>query len=257
MAADRVPPRVDTPVNITVSGVSGAVAPVTLSVDGAGGGNGTATLDGAATVNLAGSKVVQVRGVAQTNPGNGNKLRLLARQGAGPQLAVSNLFTVSSIPQNYSDTFVSLLTGARRGIVVQDGWESDSGTFADLDETEISERVEHKASSGCLAGFASGNSGYEPGNVLTTDTHSVGTASLTGAGHVFTHQTCMFKDHRTGAADIPMTRSGFHLTRDVVPPLIPIFGTITITTSKVGAAATAKGIASAAGVANVVKTQDV
>jgi peptidoglycan hydrolase-like protein with peptidoglycan-binding domain len=257
MAADRVPPRVDTAVNVTVSGVSLPMAPVTLSVDGAGGSNGTATLNGAATIDLTANAVVQVRGGTQTAPGNGGKLRLLARQGTGPQLAASNPFTVSSIPQNYSDTFVSLVTGPARGIVVQDGWESDSGIFTDLDETEISERVEHKSSSGSLAGFASGNSGYQAGNVLTTDTHSTSTSSLTGNGNVFTHQTCMFKDHRTGAADIPMTASGFHLTRNVVAPVPPAGGPITITTSKVGGAATANGISSGAGTANVVKTQNV
>jgi len=253
MAADRIPPRVDTAVNVAIAGFALPMLPVTLSVDGAGGGNGTATLNGAATVDLTSDAAVQVRGGNQTDKGSGGKLRLIAKRGT-TQLAVSNFFSVSSIPQNYSDTFVRLVTGAARGIVVQDGWESDSKTFTDLDETEISERVEHKSSTGSLAGFASGNSGYEPGNVLTTDTHSTSVASLTGVGHVFTHQTCMFKDHRAGAVDIPMTASGFHLTRDVVAaPGVPIV----ITTSKVGAAATAKGIASGAGTANVVKPQNV
>ena len=181
-------------------------------------------------------------------------LLIVAKQGTGPQVAASTVFSVSSTPQNYSDTFVRLITGLARGIVVQDGWQSDSNTFTDLDETEISERVEHKSSTGSLAGFASGNSGYEPGNVLTTDTHSTSVASLTGVGHVFTHQTCMFKDHRTGATDIPMTASGFHLTRDAV---VPAAGPTVITTSKVGAAATAKRITSGAGTANVVKPQNV
>jgi hypothetical protein len=234
------------------------MAPVTLSIEGASGTNGTVTIDGGATADVTSDTTVQLRGGTQTAVGSAGNLHLVADMGTGPgaRLATSNAFSVSAIPQNYSDTFVSVLTGNRRGIVVQDGWESDSGTFADLDKTEQSERVEHKSSSGSLAGFASNNSGYLPGDVLTTDTHSVGTARLTGTGDAFTHQTTMFKDNRTGAVDIPMTNSGFHLTRTVFRTF-PIIGKLQITTSKQGGAADARGIPSAAGSANVTKTQDV
>jgi len=98
-----------------------------------------------------------LRGTKQTEPGKASKLKLTAKQG-GVTLATGAPFTVSSIPQNYSDTFVSLVTvykgKAARGIKVQDGWESDSGTFADLDKTEIREQVEPKSESGCFTNGA-------------------------------------------------------------------------------------------------------
>ena len=133
----------------------------------------------------------------------------MATQGA-TRLAESGAFSVSSIPQNYTDTFVSLVTGVSRGFVVQDGWSSDSGTFGDLDQTEISEQVAYGAGTGCFTGGVGSNSGYLPGNSLTSDTHSWSVADLTSAGKLTAKQACMFKDNRTGSTDIAMTRSRLH-----------------------------------------------
>ncbi len=257
MSANRIPPRVDTAVNVFISGRDASQPPITFSVEGSGGSNGTATVNGSATFDATADATLQLKGGTQTAPGSAGNLRLVADMGAGKRLVASNAFSVSSIPQNYSDAFVSEVTGNRRGFVVQDGWESDSGTFADLDQAEISERVEHGAKSGCFASFSSTNSSYLVANKLTKDTHSAGVSLLTSAGSVITNQTCMFKDKRTGALDIPMTNSGFMITRVNTPPTIPILGSFTITTSKFGAAATAKGISSAAGTCSVTKTQTV
>lgn len=249
---DRIPPRVDTPVAFTVSGWSPPLAPVTLSIENAGGANGEGTIDGAPTIDVTTGATVNVRGTVQTAPGNGGNLRLAASIG-GSVIARSPGFSVSSVPQNYTDTFDSLLTGARRGFVVQDGWESDSGVFGDLDETEISEEVEVTTANGCFAGMGGSVSGYLPGNVLTKDTHSTPTAALTSPGVRIAQQTCKFKDKRSGAADIPMKDSGFRLTRTVFRFLM--IGPLRITTEKVGAATTANGVPSAAGVCSVSQTQ--
>jgi len=272
--ADRIPPRVNTPVHVDVAGLPAGDS-LELSIEGGGGGNGTATIDGAATKALTGSVDVNLQGVVQTDAGKGGNLKLVAMhrsqsQGVGawfrkmlsmsptfeaPQsVAASAGFSVSSIPQNYSDTFVSLLTGEKRGFVVQDGWESDSGTFGDLDQTEISEQVEVTSQTGCFESSGKQNSGYLAGNKLSKDTHSSPVSIMTKAGHRVAEQTCMFKDKRAGSTDIPMTNSGYTLVRDV---RAKDAGGFEFQLTKNGAATTANGIASQAGVGSIDKTQDV
>jgi hypothetical protein len=251
--ADRIPPRVDTNARVTVSGLHKGAAPVEISVQGSGGGNGTLTLNGAATAKLSTSGNIRLRGKDQTDAGKGGGLKLVATQG-GVKLAESGTFSVSSIPQNYTDTFLALLTGAERGFRVQDGWSSDSRTFADLDQTEISELVDYGAGTGCFAGATGNNSGYLPGDQLTTDTHSRPTATLTSEGKLVASQACMFKDKRSGSNDIPMTKSGYRLTR---VNKAKGHGAFEITTTKQGAAVTAKGVTTQAGAGFISKTQAV
>lgn len=251
--ADRIPPRVDTPVTVGISGWRLPMRDVTLSIDGAGGGNGSATIDGAATKDLSADATVQLRGVDQTDVGKAGSLRLVASLG-GSRLASSGGFSVSAIPENYTDTFLSLLTGANRGFVVQDGWSSDSGVFADLDQTEISEEVQYAAGTGCFAGVGKNNSGYLPGNILTPDTHSTPVALLTSPGSIIANQTCKFKDNRSGSVDIPMKNSGFKVGRFCMD--MPVIGR-QLSTVKLGASTTANGIASNAGTCSVSKMQAV
>lgn len=251
--ADRIPPRVDTAAHVDVSGLKTGDAPVTLSVEGAGGGNGTATIDGAATKDITATADVKLKGGDQTDVGKGGNLKLVAKQG-GTTLATSSAFTVSAIPQNYKDVFARLITGTKRGFFVTDSWESDSGVVADLKETEISELVEVTSATGCFTGTGKSNSGYLPGDKFSEDEHGTPVSILTKAGNRVAAQTCMFKDKRSGATDIPMTNSGYTLTRDVTEPTP---GKIKIQTHKVGAATTANGVTSAAGVGDIDKTQDV
>ncbi len=250
---DRIAPGVDTAIAVTVSG-----GPVTITVDGGGGTNGQATLNGAATAPLAASGQVTLRGTTQTAVGSGGNLKLVAKAGA-QVVGTSAPFSVSAIPRDYTDTFKSLLKDHRRGFVVQDGWKSDSasGAIADLDGAEISEMVEYQRGTGCFAGAAPGqNSDYLPANRLTTDTHSRGVAELTSPGFLDANQTCKFNDKRSGSTDIPMQNSGYLLSRLVI--YSDRAGTkLEITTSKAGQALSAKGVASDVGVGNIRKTQDV
>ena len=254
MGADRIPPRVDTPATVGVSGLAPAAAAVTLSIDGASAANGTATIDGAATKNLRVGATVNLRGGTQTGVGNAGKLRLVASQG-GVEIARSAPFSVSAVPQFYTDAFVNDLAGANRGVVVQDGWESDSGNVADLDQADISEQVEVTTATGCFAaGGGLGNvSGYLPANAFTQDSHSWGRAALTAAGHRVAQQTCMFRDKRTGVADIPMRDSGYVLDRRNVPagPGFRFF------ISKIGTATTANGVPSGAGAGTIIRPPQV
>lgn len=254
MAANRIPPRVDTPVRVGVSGLTIPMSNVELSIDGAGGGNGDLTIDGSATKSINAGTTVNLRGTTQTAPGNAGALRLVATQG-GVQLAASTGFSVAAIIEDVSISFNSAVAGARRGVVVDTTWNSDSGTRADLDEVEFSEQVQYSAGTGVLAGAGAGaqNSGYLPAtSAPLTDTHGTPVSFLTGPGGITAEQTFIFKDARTGAADIPTRNSGFRITRDVVeaPP-----GTVTITTSKAGASTSANGHASGAGAGAVSRTQ--
>jgi hypothetical protein len=253
MANDRIPPRKGTTVHVGITGWTKSSPPIILSVDGGGGGNGSVTIDGKATRSLTSSRNVTLAGVEQTAPGNADNLVLTARKG-GAVVATSSGFSVSSIPQNYKDVFHHKLTGAVRGFAVQDSWKSDSGAVADLDQTEISEQVEYTSSTGCFSGTGHSNSGYLPGDSFSQDSHSTPVAILTAVGQRIAQQTCEFKDKRTGATDIPMTRSGYTITRDVTAKA---GGGFQIKTTKVGAATTANGIASAAGAGSITRTQDV
>ena len=113
---DRIPPRVDTPVGVSITGWAMPMLDVTLPVEGGGGGNGSVTLNGANSVDLNASAIVRLRGVDQTAPGNAGGLRLVARQGTA-LVASSPGFSVSAIPQNFSVTFNSQInTATMRGL---------------------------------------------------------------------------------------------------------------------------------------------
>lgn len=253
---DRIPPRVDTTVGVGVVGFTPPMAPITLSIDGVGGGNGAATINGAATFDITGTTTVQLRGTTQTSVGNAGSLRLVANQGP-TRLAASNTFSVSSVPQNWSMSFLRLVTGASRGIVVQDRWESDSGVVADLDQTEISELVETKRSGGSQAGAGQVVSGFLPGDTFTSDTHS--TPVVRSTGFSVKSQVSIFNDRRTGATDVPMTNSGYSIGRFILPVpgsgFLGLFQDFNITTMKFGSNETAQGVTSAAGRGSVSRTQ--
>ena len=252
-AADRIPPRVGTTVHVDVNGVKSGDPPVTVSVEGAGGGNGTVKIDGAATKDLTASADVTLTGGDQTTPGKAGGLKLVAKQGA-TQLATSGGFSVSSIPQNWTCTFKELITGTSRGFVVNDTWESDSGVVADLDQTEISELVEVTSSTGTFTGTGKRNSGYLAGDRFSQDQHGTPVSILKGAGKRIAQQTSMYKDKRAGGTDIPVTKSGYTVVRDVVDTG---GGKLEIETDKQGASTTANGVTSDAGAGSITKKQAV
>lgn len=264
--ADRIPPRANTPVAVTVSGSPPPASPITLSVLGSGGNNGTVLINGATTFDLSSSAVVELKGVTQTLPHNHLNLTLLARQG-GAIVGQSSGFSVSAIPQNMSSPFKRLVTGDARGIVVDLNLESDSKEKADLDQVENSERIEFTGGTGIFAHSTPNTSCYLSSITPQIDTNAQGPlAALHGTGHLTAKQTFMFKDKRTGATDIPMTNSGFLINWDVKETGI-IFKDFHITTARQGAATNAHDpnplcpsvtIKSAAGTSDVTpQTQDI
>ncbi len=265
---DRIPPRINTIVVVGIAGYSIPMRPITLSIDGAGGGNGTVTINGAATVDLTSTAAVRLRGVNQTSVGNAGNLRLVADQGA-TRLAASNNFSVSSIPQNLTMAFsclvpdpgcASVVPGDRRGFKVRHTWDSDSTVPGDLSQTDISERVETDSQGGSLGSNRLTTSGYlGTGTTALIDEHAV--QAVSSAGFHVLKQTQMFKDLRSGAADIPVTNSGYEVGWFILPipgtGFLGFFQDFEVTTMKYGSATTALGVRSNAGSGYVTRKQRV
>lgn len=255
---NRIPPRVDTDVVVSISGYSPPMADLVFSIAGANTTNGQATIDGAATKVQNNSATLKLRGTTQTTPGSSGNLQLVAKQN-GTQLANSNSFSVSSIPQNFSVSFDSLInTGSRWGIRVNNDWESDSGNVLDLDEAKRSESVSYPTKTGVFSTVAlsAHNSGYNPGhNPPRLDSHTLGPVTtlknMKGNGTIIANQVFILWDKRTGAKDIPVNNSGFQITKALTYNAAT--STTTLTTTKSGASVTANGNTSTAGSGNVTR----
>lgn len=237
---DRIPPRVDTPVAIKISGAE-ASAPVTLSIDGAGGGNGSATINGKETVELTASEEVKLRGgIPQTDRGKAGKLRLAAHQG-GKLLASSEPFSVAAYPTAIGHKYYSLLKA-----VVIDGlphWgaryevtdpkfghtpDADSGVHGDLDETTIAENVIVDSPTGIYRRAVNRHSDFLRTTRTARDRHGTGSKDAAtliaeirragvGRSKQVSHQFHRFSCARSGLAeDIDngpkVPTSGFKIT---------------------------------------------
>lgn len=242
---DRLPPRVDTPAAITVTGWHPPWEVVRISVEGAGGGNGTLTLNGANHVDLTNSATVQLRGVNQTTPGNAGNLRLVAQQGT-VRVAQSHAFSVSSVPQNWATSYVRSFTGSEGiGMVARNAWESDSGDVNDLDEVRRKEQVEVTAATGPYAGATQGVSGWRDATLGAIHDHhrDAPRSAFRAAGSKIAKQVFIFKCDRTGVTDIPATNSGLLISRVITDAGGGVFN---FDISKVGQGVTANGFTSAA-----------
>ncbi|WP_213804141.1 hypothetical protein [Granulicella sp. dw_53] len=251
----RIPPRIDQSVAVTLTGSSS----VDISVDGASATNGTATLDGAATKTLSASGAVALRGTTQTAAGSAGMLRLVAKAGA-TVVGTSNAFTICAIPTTVSIVLANLITGTERGIAVTTSNDSDSGQVPDLDKVQMSEKVQYVNGLGCFAGIVSGNnSGFLPANASPhgVDSHGTPIALLTSAGSIDSKQAFVFNDLRSGAANIPVTNSGFNIHREVTAAAGGAGTGFSITTSKAGLATTVNGSSVQAGSGSATGTQAV
>lgn len=223
--ANRIAPTRTAAVTVTLNGLhSGASAK--LDVEGSGGVNGSATITSGAT--LARSRTVTVRGDAQTKPGNANALRIRATVG-GTVIGRSAGFTIAAYPINYTATFAcDIDDGIFLGMEVEDGWSSDgSGAISELDEVEISERVDEKSRDKppfMIAGAASatyGTSKYMDGDAFTIDRFQMAKAGIKTTGLSFGEwnrvqgQLSLFKCNRTAVTDVVMPASGFKIIQKV------------------------------------------
>ena len=252
---DRIPPRVLTEVDVDVSGYVAGKGDIIFSTAGASTSNGEVTIDGAATKVQNSTAKLKLKGKTQTAPGSAGNLQIVANQG-GKQLATSNSFSVSSIPQNFSVSFVSRLTdGTNWGIQVNNDWESDSGKVEDLDEAKRSENVSYPSKTGVFAtvNLVPNNSGYRDGhNPPIGDRHRLGPVETLrgfhGDGEIVANQVFTLKDNRTGAADIPVKNSGFTITKGITYNAESAITTLNV--SKTGSNVTANGHYSDAGSGN-------
>jgi hypothetical protein len=247
MKSNRIPPRAETEVQITLSGTPDPQAPVTLKVTGQSKENGTVSIDGQAQLDLTrtGALTVKLQGADQTAPKHAGQLKLVAEQ-HGKALATSRGFSVAAIPENY---FVSknkeIANASYIGVDEIDQWRSDSdGTFdrKDLTEVAIAERVQRTVE-GKIGRFSLSSSCYKSSDprAKVIDSHELPTAIILGEGKITTQQTHMFSDNRTGETNIPMTASGYtieHLVQQDPKSSDP--KDLVVITAKVGAETTAK-----------------
>jgi hypothetical protein len=85
-----------------------------------------------------------------------------------------------------------------RGFIVNYAWQSDSGTKADLDQAQLSERIE-ATGTGVLATFKLTTGCYLSAAGGMNDSHQVGADHLDSSGTFTGKQTFMLKDNRSGA----------------------------------------------------------
>jgi hypothetical protein len=245
----RIPPRVSTMIPITIQPDN---VTVTFEVQNTGGGNGNAifadgnnTYSGDGDLSLTTPEASSsASDPSQTTPGNAGNLVVVATIGS-TELARSTGFTVAAWPQNWTITFNRLLNDNRRGFIVNDACESDSGVAADLDQVEISEQVQTTSATGVFVGARNSNSGYLPALPFSTDTHGTPVRFINApGGQKIANQTSEFRCNRSGVVDRPVPNSGYTISRIVDQDST---GAWQLTTSKVGAAVTANGVASGAG----------
>lgn len=245
---DSVPLGKTYEVEVKVTG-SGTI---NLSVINGNANNGNATVTPAT---ISSTTKVIVEGTAKTKPGNAGMLRIKAEVN-GKTKALSLGFSVCCHPIDYTDTFLRDLNEPDRiGVVVQDGWSSDNGNIADLNDTEISEVVAHDGQIDTppfptLHAINAHNSGYLRGDKFTADTHSMPRSYITlgTAGIMEANQLCIYRCNCCAAVDIPMPNSGFKRTHRVFQSS----GRWKHRTEKIGAPVTIGTYSTEAGTANVV-----
>jgi uncharacterized protein (TIGR03437 family) len=255
----RIPPRVGTPVRVEVQpSLTGTGQALTLEVlyqsDAAGrvkiNGQDRHDITETGDVNLAGT--AQTAATGGTGGGNAGKLLLAAKAWGQRVVEQSNWFSVSTVPQYFSEFLLGPVDRVEDGVrvlgaAVQMMWDSDSNETADLDAAIISEQVETKRESGSLAGipwkagdFGSGDHYYIDGHTTLADT------LLKSDGRLERHQVYTFHDRRMGVTHIPIRNSGYIITREVFWDIGR--GQYRLRTSKVGADVTVYGqFSSAAG----------
>jgi hypothetical protein len=269
---NRIPPRATTQVQVTVApSLTGSNQKVTLATSGTSANNGDFTINGGSTLDIQATSSINLVGTTQTAATGGSgggyagNLALVARVREQDALTSAG-FSVAAIPLNFTDVFYAdhgstnphMIGGVPHvGVAVQDGWSSDSGDNADLNQVYIAEQVQTASNSGVFSGTGGLTSGYLRADESSIDFHGVAAYYLTGVGMppgfqrgygtLEKNQTSMFRDYRTGAVGIPMTNSGFKLTHTVGQES----GTWTLWTYKWGADVTANGIRSSAGDASI------
>ena len=244
---DRIPPRVNTPVPVTITpDLVGSGQSVTLAVVGQNGSSGTVAVDGnpggtgvpgGGLASITSSENLNLTGDDQTSPGTGGRyagqLHLQVQVG-GANTIQSNGFSVSAIPVNFSEALYDhgILFSADThkkdalGIILTNNYQSDSGVYADLDQVYWIEQVEEQKPAAGI--FDSPDLGsfiqtvpIQASSDTGGDTNDFPLAILEnhrGGFEVYT-QVWVFSDQRTGSAMqyYPIGGSGYVITDHVTP----------------------------------------
>lgn len=240
---DRIPPRIRTPVSIGISGLEPAMAPVTVSVEGASPDNGEPTIDGKASVDLTESTDVRLSAGEKQQSTKPRGLRLVAKQGT-TQLARGAPFSVAAYPlelgfKYYSkmvaetipdDPTKSLYWGAKYDLTASpDSRSAQADVRQDLDGTTITERVVVDSATGIFKGAGLGRSGFKPTTKTQRDHHGAGDKSAAAliasidkvgadASTTVSHQFYRFACTRSGVPEDrdkgpKVPKSGFKITK--------------------------------------------
>jgi hypothetical protein len=244
---------VDTPTRLLIHGWRVPMQPLRVRVAGCSQQNGVVTVNGQAEARISADCYLQLRGVTQTQPGHAGYLMLEVLLSGGSLLAQSDGFSVAAIPQNWSVTnWQQTNVKGFVGLDIQDEWESDSGQLGDLDEVQITEVMETALKTGCCMGLPEKDSGYTVADEVSIDAHAILGTYMTGPGKWVVNQTHAFRDRRTGANGISMTKSGYKITLEVKKK--PSSSGYHVTVTKEGADLTVRGVASKAGAGRISQT---
>ncbi len=213
-----VPPTKTYEVQVTVTPSLQGGHCIHLDITGGSADNGTATV---APGQITQTTTVTITGGNQTEPGHAGNLKIQAKLNGQTVKATSAGFSVCAHPLNLRNTYFADVNSAGRvGVRVSVRWDSDSGTFNDLDQAERSEVVEQGARNAPpflpLARVRAVNSHYKRGDSRTiVDRHTIPKPPAGPAGTNHKYQLYIFKCHRCGAVDKTMSNSGLHITHHV------------------------------------------
>ena len=247
---DRIPPRVDTPEEVSVSYLPAGVS-IQLSAIGPSGevGTGTATVDGQQSLDLTadGTREIKLRGIEQTAPAKtpadrtidpscariaeatGPKLRLEATLG-GTVLAESAPFAVSAIPERFSDELDAGLSGTftipgtkpPQTIEVSHGemvgkWrgivvlEKFQSDSHEVSDLNCTQQTELARATN---GPPTATSGYLPGDRFLPDFLGTLVSTIAPGYKQQVNQVHLFNDLRSESYNISTSHSGYAIRRD-------------------------------------------
>lgn len=150
---------------------------VRLSVEGAGDGHGTVTIDGGPSVSINRDATLRLRGVDQTEEGKAGGLRLVADLG-GARVAQSEPFSVAAWPVEIGFTFGGPLNQIFDRTRLWGGlydltFRSDSKEPTDCDSTSITENVVVQVATGAF-GAGTTQSAFKGTTSEQVDRHGLG-----------------------------------------------------------------------------------
>lgn len=232
---NRIPPRKETEVTVSVSGIPEGSEGVLISCDAATMANGKVKINDEKSLYVKGNQTLRVKGTNQTNPGHDNRLSLVAHDGE-TELARSNTFSVAAYPET-----ITFATQTPENIDLADGTvqiagvydlssTSDSGHDSQMNKAYVSEVIAIASHSGLFPATSS-VSHFIAATALQTDHNGIivptradlraTLATATGlASRVVVEQYFVLGCDRTGlghaATDVAtapfVPNSGFRLT---------------------------------------------